>query len=331
VSAFHGILLTRDDEDIIDECIGHALTYCDRLYVFETGGCDRTWEIVEAWSKRNSRISAFQNKGGQALMESGLRGYVFERFRHNVTEGDWIVQVDSDEFYEQSPREFVRTKVRRWETAVYNSTYEFRLLQSEAKNWDAGREGMRDRKRPIQHRRRYFNLLSHSEPRMFRYRRSMQWPPWIAYPYNVGFVARARIPIRHYPQRDPIQLQKRWALRNALAAKADPNWKHWQHPSWRELLASDNEDSLLYWKPGTPLPSDKSTHHLARLPKRVVQFFVHIGLMHVLDHFRPKFPLGFEPIQLPPDVVARIRAAYAEIESAVLADAMTTNLNSDGQ
>lgn len=311
---FHGILLTRDDEDIIDECIAHASTWYDRLYVFETGGFDRTWELVQAWSKRDSRISCFQNKDGQALMESGLRGYVFERFRQNMADGDWIVQVDSDEFYHESPRGFVETKVRNWETAVYQSNYEFRLLQTDVENWEAGREGINDRKKPIQERRRHFNLLKWTEPRMFRYRKSMQWPPSIAYPYNAGYVARARIPIRHYPQRDLLQLKKRWALRAALASKADPNWKHWQHASWRELLATDTKADLQYWEPGTPLPPDNSMHHLAKFPKRFLQLLVHSGVMRLLDRIRPKFPAGWKPTQLSPEIIQAIAAGYAEAD-----------------
>lgn len=314
---FHGILLTRDDEDVIGQCIAHALTWCDQLYIFETGGFDRTWDIVMEWSKKDSRISCFQNEGGQALMESGLRGYVFERYRQNMKAGDWVVQVDSDEFYHVDPPEFVERSLRRRETAVYNATYEFRLTRREVEQWFAGQEGLADRKRPIQERRRFYTLLKHTEPRMFRYRPTIQWPPFVAYPYNAGFVARARIPIRHYPQRDPLQLARRWALRKALADQAESNWKHWQLNSWRDLVADDDDSELRCWKAKAALPADESCHHLAPFPKRAMQRLLHSGLMLRLDEFRPKFPAGWKPKQLPAEVIRNIASRYAEADRTI--------------
>jgi hypothetical protein len=311
---YHGILLTRDDEDIISQCIAHALTWCDQLYVFETGGFDRTWDIIVEWSRKDPRISCFQNEGGQALMESGLRGYVFERYRHRMRAGDWVVQVDSDEFYHVAPPEFVERSVRKCETAVYNSTYEFRLTRGEVEGWLAGREGVADRKRPIHERRRFYTLLRHAEPRMFRYRPSMQWPPFVAYPYNAGFVARARIPIRHYPHRDPLQLARRWVLRKTLADQADPNWRHWQLDSWRDLVAADDDCELRYWKAQAALPGDESVHHLAPFPKRAVQRLLHSGVMLRLDRCRPKFPADWRPKQLGAEVVRSIAVGYADAD-----------------
>ena len=194
----------------------------------------------------------------------------------------------------------------------------------------AGGQRLQDRTRPIADRRRHYNVLQHSEPRMFRYRRSMQWPPHIAYPYNMGFVAPVRIPVRHYPHRDPLQLCKRWALRRALAPLAAPNWRHWQHKSWRDLVARGDEPDLLYWAPGSELPRrGESRHHLARFPKRALQRIVHSGPMRVLDRFRPRFPSQWKPAQLPDDVVQRIAERYAEIESTLGRGVPISNPQSD--
>ncbi len=315
MSAYHGILLTRDDEDILDQCIAHALTWCDHLYIYETGSFDRTWDIVQDWVSKDPRVQAFRFEGGQALMESGLRGYVFEHFRGNMKEGDWIVQVDSDEFYHVSPKEFVLANVQPHETGVANLTYEFRLLESEAAAWDRGGETLIDRQRPIKKRRRHYNILAHTEPRMFRYRHRMQWPPHVAYPYNAGFFARARIPVRHYPQRDPAQLKRRWALRSILASRADSSWKHWQHKDWRELLAEDGRADLLYWREGEALQPNPHPVRSTPWPKRLAQIFIHRGAVRLLDYWRPKFPVDFLPQRLPDAVAQHIAEAYARIDS----------------
>lgn len=313
--AFHGILLTRDDEDIIDQCISHALKWCDYLYIYETGGFDRTWDIVNSWSNKDARISCFKNVDGQALMESGLRAYVFEKYRNNIKQGDWIVQVDSDEFYDISPREFTQLNIKSNESVIFNCTYEFRLLKSEVERWKETPRAIEERILPIKQRRKYYNILRHSEPRLFRYRDSMKWPPWNAYPYNVGYVAKRRIPVRHYPQRDPIQLKKRWALRNILASQADPNWKHWQSDSWINLLASDQDFDLYLWDTDSPLPEDISTHHLAPFPKRSLQFLLHLGVMNILDYIRPEFPCDYIPNQLSDEIVSRIRESFSAIDA----------------
>ena len=147
----------------------------------------------------------------------------------------------------------------------------------------------------------------------------MQWPPHIAYPYNAGFTARVRIPIRHYPQRDPVQLQKRWALRNILAPDADQAWKHWQHGSWRDLVTADSNPSLHFWAQGTDLPADPYPPNPIKPAKRAAQFVVHCGLQRLFDRFRPVFPPHFMPRRLPDATVKRIGIAYAEIEDCAVA------------
>ena len=286
---FHGILITCDEEDIIGQCMASALTWCDSLYVFDTGSADQGWPIVQDFVRKDTRVKAFRQESGRVLMSEGLRGYVFERFRDRMEAGDWIVQVDSDEFYHVPPPEFVG-RLRRHETGVYNCTYEFRLTHQEAEAWNSGRETVRDRQRPIEDRRRYFNILAYSEPRMFRYRRNMQWPPHVAYPYNMGFIACERIPIRHYPQRDPLQLQKRWQLRSFVTPLMDEKWKHWQLSDWRLLLADDAAADLHYWAAGTPLPEAPGSKPLSSVPKRLVQRLVHSALLPVVDRMRRAFP-----------------------------------------
>ena len=130
----------------------------------------------------------------------------------------------------------------------------------------------------------------------------------------MGFAARARIPIRHYPQRDPLQLQKRWALRTILASQADPNWKHWQHKDWQDLIATGEEPDLHYWRPGTELPTENSAPHLPKWPKRILQKLIHSGPLRLLDELRPRFPPAWHPKQLPPETVQRIAHAYQMLD-----------------
>jgi glycosyltransferase involved in cell wall biosynthesis len=286
----HGLLLTRDDEDIVAQCINHALTWCDALYVFDTGSGDATVEIIHEAARKDRRVLVATGHPTPIVFDSGLRAVVFHKFRHLLKEGDWIAQVDSDEFFHISPRQFVEEHLRSGETCVWNMIYDFRLTQSEVRAWEEGRESLADRQRPIAERRRHYNLLKWSEPRLFRYRSSMQWKLVNAYPYNVGLVARNRIPIRHYPQRDVVALKKRWLLRKHMAPLTDSNWKHWQHPDWTKLVADDNAPDLHYWPPGTELPVVQDAHHLPKFSKRLAQRVAHHVLLPALDAMRPRPP-----------------------------------------
>src|SRR5437762_4185 len=45
--AFHGIMVVRDEGDIVAQVLAHLLTWVDSLHVYDTGSMDGTWEIGE--------------------------------------------------------------------------------------------------------------------------------------------------------------------------------------------------------------------------------------------------------------------------------------------
>ena len=214
-----------------------------------------------------------------------------------MREGDWFLRVDADEFHHIAPPNFVKSRLKPHETIAYHQYYDFALRQSEVDAWEAGREGLADRKRPIEERRQWYKVSVYSEPRLCRYRESMRWPPSVSFPFNAGFVARERLPIRHYPHRDPAQLVRRCRLRAAMMADSDnrgnwtrPELHHWAEAEWRRFVVPDAAPELRRWAPGLALQEVRQTNHLApphrRLAQRVAQRF----LLPVLDRTRPGWP-----------------------------------------
>ena len=293
---FHAILLVRDEADIIQQSLEHTLRWCDAVYIYDTGSTDDTWEIIQDLARQDCRVVPFQKQ--PTVFSKGLRAYVFSKFRDRAAEGDWFIRLDADEFYHIPPPEFVRTKLGKHETCVYNQSYDFRLTTKDVADWESGRETVADRQRPIQERRRFFVPLKISEPRMFRYRETMQWSPDCSFPYNAGYVAQERIPIRHYPHRDPVQLQRRCTLRSIMAATSLDPGRHWLTDDWRQLVVDCNAENLQYWTPETPLPEYHFFNHLAPLPKRGLQRFAHALLLPILDQTRPQFPDNYQPERL---------------------------------
>lgn len=308
---YHALLPVRDEADIIAQSLEHALRWADAIYVFDTGSVDGTWEIVQDFAARDRRVVPMR-KESVYFSETRLRGYMFGVAREKMRDGDWFLRIDADEFHHIAPPDFVMNRMRSHETVAYHQYYNFRLLQSEVDAWNAGQETLKDRQQPIEKRRRHYTISKYAEPRLCRYRSTMQWPPTVSFPFNAGFIARERLPIRHYPHRDPVQLEGRCRLRAIMMADKEnrTNWSqpelhHWSERDWQKFMTPNDLPGLKYWKPGAELPLVHQTNHLQSPHIRVVQRFIHAFCLPVLDRLRPEFPPECRP-QPVPDKTAKL-------------------------
>jgi glycosyltransferase involved in cell wall biosynthesis len=292
---FHTLLPVRDEADIISRCLDHLLIWADSIYVFDTGSVDHTWEIVLDAAAQDARIIPIK-KESVYYSETKLRGYMFHVARQQMQDGDWFLRVDADEFHHILPPDFVQNYLRPHETIVYHQYYDFQLTQSEVDAWERGEESIADRQRSIADRRRYYIPSYYSEPRLCRYRSTMQWPATCSFPINAGYVAQERLPIRHYPHRDPKQLDRRYRLRAVMLADptnqknwAKPEEHHWSEADWRKVIVPNEDPNLQYWQPGTDLPRFQLKNHLQPPHKRLIQRMTHTFLLPMLDRTRPAF------------------------------------------
>lgn len=310
VPRFHGLMLVRDEGDIIQQCIEHWLTWCDRLHVLDTGSTDGTWDLVEQAHRLDARVVPFRK--ALVAYHAGLRAWMFEHARREMEPGDWVLRADADEFYDVPPPSFVK-RLAPYESRIDLQWYFFRLTDRDVAAWNEGRETVEDRRRPIQDRRRFFTVPTYSEPRAFRYRRHMKWDLSCSAPYNMGITAAQRIPIRHYPHRDPDQMERRARLRNQMF-RLGGSGGHWNIKDWRsDVLYLDGRpgdvgrdgglaevDGLtgraLEWRPGTKLPvvGPSPVDHVAK--KRLA----YSVLVPLLDRVRRGSPAGYEPPPLEP-------------------------------
>ncbi len=302
------ILPLRDEADIAGQCLQQLLTWADEVYVFDTGSVDETWEIVQDFAGRDKRVVPLK-KDSVYFSETRLRGWIFHQARQQMRDGDWFLRVDADEFHHIPPPEFVRTRLHPDETIVYHQYYNFVLRASEVEAWEAGEETLLDRTRPIAERRRWYTPSVYSEPRLCRYRETMQWPPTVSFPFNAGFVARERLPIRHYPHRDPIQLDRRCRLRSVMMADNEnrANWligyHYWQNREWQKFITPDDESGLQHWVVGSPLPEVHQFSHLRPLHIRATQRLVHAYMLPWLDSRRVGWSDEAYPQQITPEVI----------------------------
>ena len=315
---FHCLLPVRDEADIIGQCLQQLLTWADAVYVFDTGSVDATWEIVQDFAARDARVIPLK-QAPVFFSETRLRGWMFHQAREKMRTGDWFLRVDADEFHHLTPPEFVRTRLRPHETIVYHQYYNFALRASEVQAWEAGVESLQDRAQPIETRRKWYELSVYAEPRLCRYRETMQWPATVSFPYNAGYLAVARLPIRHYPHRDPVQLARRCRLRAVMLADQEnqKNWSrpelhHWAEQEWRKFITPDDAPGLTLWEPGTPLPEARQLNHLKPKHLRMVQRLVHAVGLPGLDRMREKWSESSEPQPIPQALVERLQEALRE-------------------
>jgi len=308
--AFHSLLPVRDERDIISQCLDHMLQWVDAVYVFDTGSVDNTWEVINEMALKDSRIKPLR-QDAVYYSENLLRGWLFHQARQKMRDGDWFLRVDADEFHHIPPPEFVKTRLRKHETIVWHQYYNFCLLESEVAALATAEAIQSERAKPIAERRRWWTPSLYSEPRLCRYRDSMKWPAAVSFPYNAGFLARARLPIRHYPHRDPVQLKRRCLLRAIMhedPQRAVGSFEQWRVQDWRQFLIPDNKAGVSRWKTGEDLPDPNFKNHLASWTKRVPQYLLHRFFVRFLDRTRATWQESNYPDQIPARVADRLIA-----------------------
>jgi glycosyltransferase involved in cell wall biosynthesis len=307
-SRFVALLPVRDEGDIIRECLTHALNWADRIYVYDTGSVDDTWDVVHEFARADDRVRPIAREPVY-YNENRVRGLLFETAREYLRDGDWFLRIDADEFHHVRPQDFVSSRLAPSEGLAYHQYFDFQLTRSEAEALKYAEVIAAERERPISERRRHYTVSLYSEPRLCRYRSSMRWPVTVSFPYNAGLIAKERIPIRHYPHRDPKQLDRRCLLRAIMMADKEnrSNWTRpdahrWSVDDWRRFVVEDDAPELKVWEPGTELPDIRQTNHLTGSGKRVLQRAVYaLGLPRALDLTRKKWNGDAHPLAIDPE------------------------------
>src|SRR6478672_3695702 len=98
----YGICLVKNEDDIIEQSLTFAAAYCERIYVLDNGSTDDTWEIVLDLARKHTKIVAFE----QTFEPYGdwLRARVFNAVHRELSDNDWWMILDADEFLAEDPR-----------------------------------------------------------------------------------------------------------------------------------------------------------------------------------------------------------------------------------
>lgn len=231
-----GIMLVKDESDVIRSVLEHGRTWADRIFVIDNGSTDGTWETVN--SMADDCIVAWRRD--LRTYSNALRADAFNAFRHEAAENDWwCYKMDSDEFYIDDPREFLG-RVPWPYHVVYKKSLDYVITEEDVAQGLLSESFEENRPRI-----RYLKPVAYSEPRFFRHRGRLTWPEGKAAPNHRGPRFPQPIRVRHYQFRSPTQMQHRLDVRNAVPRdRRGKPFRHIRVSDWTELLVPRSEAVL---------------------------------------------------------------------------------------
>lgn len=238
----HAIAVVLNEADIIRLCLEHAARFCRNVWVLEHDSDDGTWEIVEKAAAEIEPVVAFERRTSP-YWGRGLHGHVFHSVGDAMTEGDWVMILDADEFQESDPRPALGRAAARGCDTVQCLQAQFVVTESDLDaEWFTREVGpVTDFSQLPAHYR-----IDWMETRFFRFRRDLVWPalqpdgvtPHMQYlPSGVGPPCSIRLLNRHYQYRSRRQMEQRVQQRAAEHAQTGL-WGHSCDADWRKYVQS---------------------------------------------------------------------------------------------
>jgi hypothetical protein len=214
-------LLVKNEQDVIEETVLAALSWCDVVYAHDTGSTDETWTLILGLAESHSQVVPFKRE--EVQFDDNLRSETFDLYCSDGREGDWWCPLDADEIYIDDPRSFL-ARVDAEHGVVWSSCYEFMFTEQDLEQHDRDPDSFSNL--PIEDRLTYY-ANTWSEPRFYRYRSDQVWA---GRPSPMGQSHPLRIRYKHYQYRSPEQIQQRLDTR-AHAVSAG-HFVHEQRAHW---------------------------------------------------------------------------------------------------
>jgi glycosyltransferase involved in cell wall biosynthesis len=244
MSRIHAICLVKNEGDVVAETLLYASQFCHKIYVFDTGSTDDSWQKVE--QIHNDVVVPFRHE--KVPFSDGLRAQVFNAIRDQVSSGDWIYILDADEFLAEHPRKAIAVAEREGAQQINTAQYNFHFTEVD---WQLYQKGLDSRETPIAQRRRYY-CFTNIEQRFFKVDSDLVWPEHTDAANPHGFIAPKgskklkkcsyRIPNCHYQYRDPEQIQLRLETRRAAREANQHNFIHYRSldtdTNWQRYIES---------------------------------------------------------------------------------------------
>ncbi|MBM9593920.1 glycosyltransferase family 2 protein [Roseitranquillus sediminis] len=248
----HGVMLVKNEADVVGDTLRSAARWCDRIYVYDNGSTDGSWEIVRELGRTHEAVIPFRQD--DAPYANQLRAEVLEAVRDDLAPGDWWCKLDADEIYIDHPFNFL-TRVPAHYQLVYGASFQFYFTDRDLAAWEAAPEKYAADV-PVEERLRYY-MNNHSEP---RFARTLGPGNWINGNASGTPVFPWRIWLKHYQYRSPEQIQKRIENRRAVA-RTGAGFRHEASADWGRRLKGEAAQSSAEadWRERV-VPADQLCH-----------------------------------------------------------------------
>jgi len=235
--------LVKDEVDVIDDAIRHALTFADVVSVLDNGSEDGSAEVIEGLVREfPGRVRSYGVDRRPFVID--LRRGMYDDLRGELGADDWFLVLDADEFLARDPRPALSKATAAGFNQVATWQAQFQFTDVDLAEWERGGEV---RCRPVTERLRYYRV----DWREGRFFRNNPERPWEGNDHNIPEWApdqpRWAVLNRHYQYRDPDQIQKR--LVNRVNAKSDTAFVHESTTDWHSKVVPS--EGLRYWSPGS--------------------------------------------------------------------------------
>ncbi|MCB9252293.1 MAG: glycosyltransferase family 2 protein [Flavobacteriales bacterium] len=220
--------LIKNEDDIIEQALLSAAEWADKIFVYDNGSTDKTWEIVNRLAKTHDNIIPWRQDTKH--YKNNLFGEAYRANKQICEKGDWWVLLPADEIYIDNPKEFLAKVPERYHVVKMQS-FDFQLTHEDVEEFDF-REGDPFDDKKI----RYYKPDTYTEVRFFRYRKRLVWPEGQYVPKHIGIVYPKKIRLKHFQHRSPSQIQTRLDIRRGLVETGYKFFRHASQASWKDKL-----------------------------------------------------------------------------------------------
>ncbi|RYD51968.1 MAG: family 2 glycosyl transferase [Sphingobacteriales bacterium] len=238
----YALSVVKNEADVIEANLKAASKWADKIFVWDNGSTDGTWEKIQALA--DDIITPW--KQDARPFRDSLRSMLYNAHKHWGKPGDWwCIKLDADEFYYDDPRQFL-AKIPLKYHYVCSRYIQLMITEEDIAEYQFTGSFEEDREKI-----NYFHKLAWAEIRFVRHRDRLAWTEKTPFPEHVGIVYPELITMLHYQHRSPQQIQRRLTQRKEAIAKGGYHSPHITQSHWREVLR--HRKDLYHLKEGIDL------------------------------------------------------------------------------